>query len=143
MSHLREVAHLVSLKLRTIRKQHQAGINPTTGELFDLFDLGDRLETEADISEPTVPCSIAECKRASSAVVQSRPYCDRCAEALRAVTSQIAQDAPELARQRIEAMVAGRASWPANAPMHLMRPAVAEPTSTMPAAVSTPPLVYR
>jgi hypothetical protein len=86
----RSRAHGLALRLRTIRKQHQAGINPTTGELFDLFDLGERLDTEAEISEPAVPCSIAACKRASSAVVQSRPYCDRCAEALRAVTNQIA-----------------------------------------------------
>lgn len=117
MSQLREVSQMLVLRLRTIRKQHQAGLNPSASELFDLFDLTERLATEIDISAtPAVPCSIKECGRRSTTRVDGRLYCDRCAEALRTVTQQISQDAPELARQRLEAMVAGRVSWPTAAP---------------------------
>lgn len=112
---LQEVGHQLVGNLRRLKQQHSAGITPTFGQVEELFDLGEQLDVAIRLSEPALPCSIDTCRRAAATKVHSRPYCERCARALQAVTTQVAQDAPEIARARLEAMVRGRAPWPASA----------------------------
>lgn len=115
MSHLNEVGLLLVRTIRTIRGQHKAGIPPSFGQIDDLFDLGERLSTELQIADPEsarVACSIGDCKRVAETRLVGQPYCRRCADALDAATMQIHSDAPQLARERVAAMVAGRVPWP-------------------------------
>lgn len=109
---LRTVAEQVVAAIRLIRKQDAAGINPTNAEIRDLYDLAERLDVEVRLNEPALPCSVGGCTRAAEQRLSGQPYCGRCWRALTAVTTQVRSDAVEIARTRIEAMVAGRVPWP-------------------------------
>jgi hypothetical protein len=109
---LQDVGHQLVGTIRRLKAQHASGITPSFGQVEALFDLGEQLDTAIRLSEPSLPCATG-CGRPAARKVETRPYCARCAQALDVVTAQIAQDAPELARQRVDAMVQRREPWPA------------------------------
>lgn len=111
-SQLYDLARAVADHIELLKRQIRSDVTPTLGQVEELFDLGERIAVELMLNEPTLPCSIAQCSRPAVAHIGSRPYCVRCAKALRAVTVQVQSDASEIARTRLEAMVKGQTPWP-------------------------------
>lgn len=111
-SQLYELARAIVDHVDLMKRQIRHDVTPTLGEVEELFDLAERMGMELALNEPSLPCSIPTCARPSAAYIGARPYCVRCAKALRAVTMQVQSDAPEIARQRLEAMAQGKTPWP-------------------------------
>jgi hypothetical protein len=110
---LQNVGHQTVAAIGRLKGMHRAGLTPTYGQIEELFELGDQLDVALKLANPALPCSIGSCGRPAAKYLHDRPFCARCARALEAVTTQVKTDAPEIARARIEAMVRGRAPWPA------------------------------
>lgn len=114
MTHTVDVRQLLVTHIRQLRQQHKAGITPTYGQIDDLFDLGERLEGEIRTTEPTMPCALpAGCTTPATERVGTATYCARHAQALRALTQLVVEDADSIAIARLCDMERGRAPWPA------------------------------
>lgn len=111
-SQLYDLARAIADHVDLLKRQIRSDCTPTLGQVEELFDLAERIDMELALNEPTLPCSIPACSRPAVAHIGTRPYCVRCAKALRAVTVQVQSDAPDIARTRLEAMVQGKTPWP-------------------------------
>lgn len=108
-----DVRQLLVAHIRTLRSQHKAGINPTYGQVEDLFDYAERLDMEIRLSEPTMPCSLpGGCSAPATERIGKAAYCGKHAQALRAVTALVQSDAENIALARVADMERGRAAWP-------------------------------
>jgi hypothetical protein len=112
LSDLAGAARAMVEHVRVLRKIHISGESPRYGDIECLFDLADRLDHEIRLNEPALPCAMG-CKRPAVERVSDRACCARCARALRALQQQVQAEAPEIARQRLDAMLHGRVAWPA------------------------------
>lgn len=113
MSSVIDVRQLLVNHIRTLRQQHKAGINPTYGQIDDLFDYAERLEVEIRLSVPTMPCSLpGGCASPATERVGAAHYCGKHGQALRTVTRLVEEDAPNIALARLADMERGRAPWP-------------------------------
>ncbi|HZR25490.1 MAG TPA: hypothetical protein VFA59_17980 [Vicinamibacterales bacterium] len=112
MNRLHEIATQLVAVIDRLQSQDRAGITPTQGQVFELFDLKNDLKHALLVHEPPVPCSIPSCGRPATVTVHEQRYCARCGRAMSLVTTQVTGEAPEIARNRIQHMLMGRAPWP-------------------------------
>ncbi|MGE3519245.1 MAG: hypothetical protein AB7J63_09865 [Vicinamibacterales bacterium] len=101
-----------------LRKQHRAAINPSFGQVDELFELGDQVRASvrarAVVSEPLTPltpCSVPACPYEAPMLVQEKSYCLRHGQEARTLLAAMQVLMPEVYAQ------VSRVDWPAAPPV--------------------------
>jgi len=109
-----DVRQLVVTAITRLEQIHRAGLQPSFGQVEDLFDLGRRLEFAIQVTPPTLPCALpGGCSSPATEAVGKGRYCTKHAQALRALTALVEGDVANIALARLADMEHGRAPWPA------------------------------
>lgn len=97
-----------------LRKQHRAAINPSFGQIDELFELCDQVRAAVragvTVGEPVPPvtrCHVRACPHAAPMLVEGKPYCLRHGQDVRVLLGSLQDLMPDVYANLT------RVDWPA------------------------------